>query len=278
MRMFVFVMFVSAVLCQFAAGQTAVNNNTESTDSPDAGSGAASTNPPGGIAPARHSSPVLVTKNSVKSIPASRRANQSFYWRNRLELSLETGWLPINIPFPLDPLLGDAYHTYPLKYTLVPVFASLRWQLTDVSGHGIFRGNWDATATLSGTAIPRGPESRYFAYIMGIRRNFVRSNQFAAPYFDVQLGMGNVDAKGPTGIRYAQGQDFTFTANAGSGVRFNFRSGRALAIGMHWMHMSNANLAGSSHNYGINVLGPVIGFYMPLPGHHQQSSRFVTAP
>jgi hypothetical protein len=89
--------------------------------------------------------------------------NRNIYFRNKLEFSLDAGWLPINIPFPLDIFVGDAYNTYPLKYTLVPVIASLRWHLNDVGGPWIFRGNWDLSASASVTAIPRGPETRYFS-------------------------------------------------------------------------------------------------------------------
>jgi hypothetical protein len=93
-----------------------------------------------------------------------------------LKLALMKGWLPINIPFPLDVFVGDDYNTYPLKYTLVPIIASLRWQMDGVEGPWVLRGNFDLTFSGSVTAIPRGPESRYFSYIMGIRRNFIPRN------------------------------------------------------------------------------------------------------
>ena len=86
---------------------------------------------------------------------------------------------------------------------------------------------------------PQGPESRYFAYLMGVRRNFVPRNWRAVPYFDVRLGVGNIDAKGPQGVLYAQGQDLTFTVNMGSGVRYNFNSRCALSAGLNFMHISN---------------------------------------
>ena len=60
--------------------------------------------------------------------------NKKIYYKNKLEFSLETGWLPINIPFVFDFLLGDAYDVTPLKYTLVPTIASLRWQTGNVKG------------------------------------------------------------------------------------------------------------------------------------------------
>jgi hypothetical protein len=207
--------------------------------------------------------------------------NRDIYYRNKLEFSLDGGWLPINIPFPLDVFVGDVYNTYPLKYTLVPIFASLRWQTNGVGGPLILRGNWDLTLTGSVTAIPRGPESRYFSYIMGIRRNFVPRNWRIAPYFDIRLGVGNIDAKGPEGVPYAQGQDLTFTVNMGSGVRYNFNPRYAISFGMNFMHISNLDL--SEHrptatdpnwgpiNYGINVYGPMVGIDIQLRRHLRHS-------
>jgi hypothetical protein len=197
--------------------------------------------------------------------------NQAIYYRNKLEFSLEGGWLPINIPFPLDIFVGDVYNTYPLKYTLVPIIASLRWQLDSVGSPWILRGNWDLTFSGSVTAIPRGPETRFFSYDMGIRRNFVQRNWRVAPYFDIRLGVGNIDAKGPQGVLYAQGEDLTFTVNMGSGVRYNFNPRYAISAGLNFMHISNLDLSEGNgkpswgvRNYGINVYGPMVGIDIQL--------------
>jgi hypothetical protein len=197
--------------------------------------------------------------------------NQAIYHRNKLEFSLEGGWLPINIPFPLDIFVGDVYNTYPLKYTLVPIIASLRWQLDSVGSPWILRGNWDLTFSGSVTAIPRGPETRFFSYDMGIRRNFVQRNWRVAPYFDIRLGVGNIDAKGPQGVLYAQGEDLTFTVNMGSGVRYNFNPRYAISAGLNFMHISNLDLSEGNgkpswgvRNYGINVYGPMVGIDIQL--------------
>jgi len=206
--------------------------------------------------------------------------NRDIYYRNKLEFSLDAGWHPINIPFPLDVFVGDNYNTYPLKYTLVPVFASLRWQMNNVGLPWILRGNWDLTLTGSVTAIPRGPESHYIAYLMGIRRNFVPRKGKIAPYFDVRLGFGGIDAKGPEGVKYAQGQDLTFTVNMGSGVRYNFNPRYALSAGMNFMHISNLDLSESNgkpnwgvRNYGINVYGPMVGIDVRLGKPRPQSAQ-----
>jgi len=206
------------------------------------------------------------------STPASLHQS-SYYYRNRLEFSLDTGWLPINIPFVFDVFLGDGYNTTPLKYTLVPIVASVRWQMDDVGGPWIFRGNWDMTFSGSATLIPRGPESRYFSYDMGIRRNFVPRHGRIAPYFDGRLGLGNIDAKGPEGAPYAQGQDFTFTVNMGSGVRYNVNSRYSVSAGLNWMHISNLYLSEPKYrNYGINVYGPMVGIDIRLGKSHPDAT------
>jgi hypothetical protein len=193
--------------------------------------------------------------------------NREIYYRNKLEFSLDAGWLPINIPFPLDFLEGAPYVLYPLRYTLVPVVASLRWHVDGVGSPFILRGNWDVTFSGSYTAIPKGAETRYFSYDMGIRRNFVPRNWRATPYVDLRFGLGLIDAKGPLGVYYAQGQDYTFTCNMGAGARYNFNSRYAISAGLNWMHISNANLSAPLYsNYGINVYGPMFGIDMRLGG------------
>jgi hypothetical protein len=206
--------------------------------------------------------------------------NRAIYFRNKFEYSQDVGWLPINIPFPFDFMLSDQYELYPLKYTLVPLIGSLRWQIDSIKGPLILRGNWDLEASGAVIAIPRGAETRYFAYLMGMRRNFVPRNWRATPYFDWRIGLGNIDAKGPLGVPYAQGQDFTFTLNMGSGVRYNFNSRYAITAGLNWMHISNANLSEGNgrpnwgvRNYGINVYGPMFGIDVQLRKHQRHPEQ-----
>jgi Lipid A 3-O-deacylase (PagL) len=206
--------------------------------------------------------------------------NRNIYYRNKLEFSLEGGWHPINVPFPLDVFVGDNYNTYPLKYTLVPIIGSLRWHMGGIGGPWILRGNFDLTFSGSVAAIPRGPESRYFSYIMGVRRNFVPRNSRIAPYFDIRLGVGNIDAKGPRGVPYAQGEDLTFTVNMGSGVRYNLNPRYAISAGLNFMHISNLDLSEGNgkpywgvRNYGINVYGPMVGIDIQLRNHQSHSMQ-----
>jgi Lipid A 3-O-deacylase (PagL) len=198
--------------------------------------------------------------------------NRDIYYRNKLEFSFDVGWLPINIPFPFDVFEGDPYDLYPLRYTLIPIIASLRWQIDDVGSPWILRGNWDVTASGSITAIPRGAETRYFSYDMGLRRNLVHPNWRTVPYVEIRAGLGNIDAKGPLGVYYAQGQNFTFTMNMGAGARYNFNPRYAISAGLTWMHISNNNLSAPQYsNYGINVYGPMFGLDIALRKHSRHS-------
>lgn len=191
--------------------------------------------------------------------------NTDIYYRNKLEYSLEMGVLPINIPFAFDVFIGDDYSQKPLHYTLVPIFPSLRWHMGAIHGPWILRGNTDLALTLSFTAIPKGPETRYGAFDLGVRRNFVHRNWRTAPYFELRGGAGFIDAKGPHGVRFGQGQDFTFTLMLGTGVRYNFDSRYSMAIGVSYMHVSNAYLSLPRYDdNGINVYGPMVGFNMRL--------------
>ena len=96
--------------------------------------------------------------DTVVQSPEQPDINSEIYRRNRLDFALDVGWHPVNIPFIYDFAAGDSYNMTPLKYTLVPIIASLRWQVTNVGWPWIFRGNMDFTFSGSITPIPRGPE------------------------------------------------------------------------------------------------------------------------
>jgi hypothetical protein len=204
---------------------------------------------------------------SGKTLRNSKSAdfNRDIYYRNKLEFSYELGWLPFNIPLIYDIFLGSPYTTWPLKYTLVPNIASLRWQVDGIHGPSILRGSTDFTFSGSFTAIPRGAETRYAAFIFGIRRNFVPRNWRFVPYYEMRGGVGNIDAKGPLGVEYAQGQDLTFTNMVGSGVRYDLNPKYSFEAGATYMHISNGDLSEPKYeNFGINVWGPIFGFNVRL--------------
>jgi hypothetical protein len=219
------------------------------------------------------------SKTVVSSIEIFRPSNPAdfnndIYYRNKLEFSQEVGVLPFNLPFVFDAFTGDPYKTDPLHYTLVPIFPSLRWQMGKINGPWILRGNTDLTVTLSFTAIPRGAETRYGAFNLGVRRNFVHRNWRTAPYFETRVGAGFTDAQGPHGVENAQGQDFTFTLMVGFGARYNFDPRYSVAVGATYMHISNAYLSEPKYpDFGINVCGPMVGFNVRLGKPKQSNAR-----
>src|SRR5579859_433650 len=214
-----------------------------------------------------------VTAVSERKVKRPDR-NLDIYYRNRREFSLDVGWHPVNIPFVYDFAVGDSYNMTPLKYTLVPVIASLRWHVTNVGWRWIFRGNMDFTFSASITAIPRGPETHYYSLDFGIRRNFVYRNWKVVPYFEQRGGAGLINAKEPVGVIWAQGQNLTFTYNMGAGIRYNFDSKYSFSAGMNYMHISNGYLSQPAfYNYGINVYGPMFGLDIRLGKHHHSASQ-----
>jgi len=198
--------------------------------------------------------------------------NLDIYYRNRREFSLDVGWHPVNIPFIYDFAVGDNYNMTPLKYTLVPIIASLRWHVTNVGWRWIFRGNMDFTFSGSVTAIPRGPETHYYSFDFGIRRNFVYRNWKVVPFFEQRGGIGIINAKEPLGVLFAQGQNLTFTYDLGVGARYNIDSKYSFSAGMNYMHISNGYISEPQFtNYGINVFGPMFGVDVRLGKPHHAS-------
>jgi hypothetical protein len=191
--------------------------------------------------------------------------NEDIYYRNKLEFSQELGVLPINIPFVFDIFVGSEYDQKPLHYTLVPVEPSLRWQMGKLNGPWFLRGNTEMELSPTFTSVVRGPESRYEAFVLGFRRNFVPRNSRPTAYFDFRMGAGWIDAQEPHGVKYAQGQDFTFTLQMGSGCLYNFSPKYGMSLGFNYMHVSNLYLSEPKYpNNGINVWGPQAGFYVRL--------------
>jgi opacity protein-like surface antigen len=216
--------------------------------------------------------PSVQDASGISAESTSGDFNTEIYYKNKLELAFDTGWLFYNTPLILDPLLGDKFSREPCSpnYTLVPLDFSLRWQLYDLKGRSILRGNTDLTFTGSYTAIPKGPESRYAAFLTGVRYNFVQPNWRIAPYVQLRAGLGFTDAAQPYESTHhlpeiGQGQDFTFTFIFGGGVRYNFNSRYSVETGISYMHISNAYLSLPRYfNHAVNVFGPSLGLNVAL--------------
>src|SRR5438132_6974648 len=203
--------------------------------------------------------------NEILEESRSPDLNRKIYFKHKLEFSFDSGWLPNNIPFLFNPLMGERWAQNPLDYTLVPIIFSLRWHWGNIAAPSFIRGNTDLTFSGSYTVIPRGPEHLFAAFMFGVRRNFVQPNWRVVPYVEARGGVGYTDAKGPEGVLFAQGQDLTFNFILGGGVRYSFNPRYSISSGIAYMHVSNAYLSQPKvYDYGINVFGPTFGITVGL--------------
>jgi len=101
--------------------------------------------------------------------------NREIYYRNKLELSFDTGYLPFNTPLILGPVLGDRFQreAHLPNYIIVPLMLSLRWHLYDIKGRSFWRGNTELGLSGSYNVIVHGPESYYASLGSGVRYNFI---------------------------------------------------------------------------------------------------------
>jgi len=210
--------------------------------------------------PASAQDPVQQPSDATLTESEPADFNRKIYFKNKLEVGFDAGYLPYNTEFIFQFMEGANWDRVPLDYTLVPLTLSLRWHLDDLGGPWFLRGNTDVTFSGNYTVIPQGPESYYVSFMTGARYNFVQPNWRVAPYLEGRVGAGFTDAKGPSGVLYAQGQDFTFTFSMGGGLRYNIDPRYSVSAGMTYMHISNLYLSKSAYNYGINVFGPTVGF------------------
>jgi opacity protein-like surface antigen len=200
------------------------------------------------------------TVNVTTPDPEPADFNRQIYFKNKLEIGFDVGYLPYNTKFIFDFMEGQNWErssAFP-DYTLVPLTLSLRWHLYDICGPWFLRGNTDVTFSANYTIIPQGPESYYASFMTGVRYNFVQPDWRVVPYLEGRVGAGFTDAKGPDGVFGAQGEDFAFTFSMGGGLRYNFNPRYSVSAGVTYMHISNLYLS-RAYNYGNNVFGPTIG-------------------
>jgi Lipid A 3-O-deacylase (PagL) len=216
-------------------------------------------------------------RNQATRLPSTSSGydfNRETFYKNKLELGLEVGALPINTPMLVGPIFGYTLHR-PRKrwaafYTLVPTIVSLRWQLYNPMGPWFLRGNTEFTFGATYTAITEGRESVFAGPVTGARYNFVQPNWKLVPYADLQVGLGYTDAYQPYQLKHhlrtdGQGQDFTFTFLMSAGFRYNFNQRYSATVGFMAMHISNMYLSEPKYyNHGINVIGPAVGFNIGL--------------
>lgn len=100
----------------------------------------------------------------------------------------------------------------------------------------------------------------------------MQPNWRVVPFFEGRAGVGDINAKEPDGVLYAQGQDLTFTVMLDAGARYNINSKYSFSAGAGYIHISNLYLSEPKYgNYGINVWGAMAGVYMRLGKRRQQT-------
>ena len=175
---------------------------------------------------------------------ASKRSdsNEQIYYRNKLE-------------FSRDGMASDQ-HSFYLRLC--------RWRWLQRDSPEIYLGTRDCRVAMAagqhrrsvdfarqlGFQLQRirylhskGARDPLFCFHLRYPEDFVPRNWRVTPYFDMRGGIGDINAKEPLGVLFAQGQDLTFTYNMGAGVRYNVSPRYALSAGMNYMHISNAYLS-----------------------------------
>jgi hypothetical protein len=144
-----------------------------------------------------------------------------------------------------------ASHERPtINYTMTEIQFGL--MLSDVKGHGVFRGNFELVGEGFGSAIWQGPGSYIAGMTIWIRYNFVPPGWRFIPYAQAGLGLTTTDID-----RQIVGQPFNFNLNLGVGTRYLLSEHWAVSLEYRFQHISNADTA--PHNLGINAHGPILG-------------------
>jgi lipid A 3-O-deacylase len=129
------------------------------------------------------------------------------------------------------------------------------WMLTDVSGDGFLRGNWEFLIEAAASGIVNGPGDVLAGGAILLRYNFVQDGNWV-PYF--QLGGGGTysDMHEDRSQRLL-GSEWSFNLQAGLGLRYLWSDQCALFIEATYRHISNADSA--DRNIGLNSVGGYVG-------------------
>ena len=135
--------------------------------------------------------------------------------------------------------------------------ARLGWMLTDPSGRGIFRGNYEVLLGAFGGFINDGPGNYLAGGEVVIRYNFIQPTASVVPF--IQLGFGGAysDAAEEDTIQKMIGADCSFQLQAALGVRWFLTERWALTTALQYQHFSNAKF--NERNKGLDALGGFIG-------------------
>lgn len=136
-----------------------------------------------------------------------------------------------------------------LNYTLSEF--QLGYMMTDVAGHGLWRGNWEVANAAFGGKVFDGVGDCLAGATIWLRYNFVPCQSRFAPF--VQAGAGGTYTDiNPRLV----GQDFNFNLDLGAGVSFLLSSHWFVNLEYRYQHISNADMA--DLNLGVNAHGPMV--------------------
>ena len=170
----------------------------------------------------------------------------SVFARGAHELQIAAGtFLSAGNYSPTRPRLND-----------VDLGVRLGWMLSDPSGSGCLRGNYEFLVEGFGAAIVLGPGDVLAGLTLQLRYNFVQPSAKWVPYF--QIGAGgiytNADNEHPQRLL---GSSFEFNLQSGFGTRYFCTDRCAVFVEADYRHLSNAGLA--TRNAGLNSIGVWVG-------------------
>ncbi len=140
-------------------------------------------------------------------------------------------------------------HRPTVDYTLTEI--QLGYMLTDTSGPGFWRGNFETAVSAFGGGIFEGNGNYVAGATLWLRYNFIPRGSRFVPFAQAGAGLTETDLD-----RRIEGQNFNFNLNLGAGVRYFLNPNWSLALEYRYQHISNANL--SPRNEGVNADGPVL--------------------
>jgi hypothetical protein len=137
--------------------------------------------------------------------------------------------------------------------------ASIRFgrMLSDPSGTGIFRGNYEFLIGGFGGVIDRGPGNYLIGADAILRYNFVQPGARWVPFFQIGGGAAYSDAADADGVQRLIGGDFSFELQSAVGLRFMVSDHWSITASAQFQHFSNADL--EDRNRGLNSIGALLG-------------------
>lgn len=145
-----------------------------------------------------------------------------------------------------------------LRPQLADLDASVRlgWMFGPPDGSGIWRGNFEFLAELSGAGVVKGPGTVLTGLSLLVRYNFIAPESRVVPYFQIGVG-GLYNDVFEERTQSLLGSAFEFNLQGAFGVRYLCGERCAIFLEANYRHISNANLA--DRNAGMNSAGSLLG-------------------